>query len=426
MRIYKTGTADEAELVAEMRSRTSRSSGEAISAASEIMENVRARGWEAVCEYSLRFDGAEPYELDRAALEAARARCGGGLISALERAAENIRDYQSRLLPGSVEWQARDGVRLGRIVRGLDKVGIYVPGGAAAYPSSVLMTAIPAKVAGVGEVIMATPPTKHLNDAVLAAALIAGVDRVIAVGGVQAVAALTYGCGIVPKVDKLVGPGNAYVAAAKQLAFGELDIDMIAGPSEVLIIADNTANANWLAADLLSQAEHDPLAAPILLTDDESLANDVERELELQMAQLERREIIARSIENCGAIVICSDLTEAVRISNLVAPEHLEIATAEPRTLLDGITNAGAVFLGAYTPEPVGDYIAGPSHVLPTAGSARFFSPLSVDSFIKTSSILEYDRQALRGALADITAIANSEGLTAHASAISIRFEEER
>ena len=308
---------------------------------------------------------------------------------------------------------------------GLAGLGIYVPGGTAAYPSSVLMNAVPAKVAGVGEIVMITPPTENLSDAVLAAARIAGVDRVIAVGGAQAVAAVTCGAGFIPRVDKLVGPGNAYVAAAKRLAYGALDIDMVAGPSEVLVIADKTANPKYVAADLLSQAEHDRLASAVLLTDDPELARAVDAEIVRQTGCLSRSEIMEASLRDFGCAIVCGDLAQCVEIANEIAPEHLEIVTEQPRALLPLVRNAGAVFLGAYTPEPLGDYLAGPDHVLPTSGTARFFSPLSVDSFLKSMSVLEFSREALEPISGEIIALAQAEKLTAHANSIQVRFEKE-
>ena len=287
------------------------------------------------------------------------------------------------------------------------------------------MNAVPAKVAGVEEIVMVTPPTENLNHAVLAAAKIAGVDRVIGVGGVQAVAALTYGAGFIPKVDKLVGPGNAYVAAAKRMAYGTLDIDMVAGPSEVLVIADETADPKYVAADLLSQAEHDRLASAILLTTSLELARAVDAEIVRQTGYLSRSEIMEESLKNFGAVVVCPSLERCVELANTIAPEHLEICTAEPRALLPGIQNAGAVFLGSYAPEPLGDYLAGPDHVLPTSGTARFFSPLSVDSFLKTMSVLEFDRTSLEPIHQEVIAFAEAEHLTAHANSIRVRFEEE-
>ncbi len=391
--------------------------------AADIMADVRERGYAAVEEYSLKLDGAAPREIGREELEAAMERCDPRLLAAMKRSAENIRAYQEQLLPKTKIWETEAGT-LGQIVRGLTRVGIYVPGGAAAYPSSVLMNAVPARVAGVEEIIMVTPPTKNLNDAVMAAALIAGVDRVIALGGAQAVAALTYGAGFIPRVDKLVGPGNAYVAAAKRLAFGELDIDMVAGPSEVLVIADESADPVYAAADLLSQAEHDPLAAAILVTDSENTAAAVAKELERQTGYLERSETIDSSLRDYGAIIICEDLAAAAAMANDIAPEHLEILTEEPEMLLPLIKNAGAIFMGENSPEPLGDYMAGPSHVLPTSGTARFFSPLSVDSFLKKTSLIGYKREALEAVHEDIIRFAEAEGLTAHANSIRVRFEK--
>ena len=298
-----------------------------------------------------------------------------------------------------------------------------MPGGTAAYPSSVLMNAIPAKVAGVEEIVMVTPPTDNLNDAVLAAAKIAGVDRVIAVGGAQAVAALTYGAGFIPKVDKLVGPGNAYVAAAKRLAYGSLDIDMVAGPSEVLVVADETANPKFVAADLLSQAEHDKLASAVLLTTSQALAQAVDAEMIRQTGYLERSEIMEASVRDFGCAIVCRELREAVSLANEIAPEHLELVVKDPQFVLPDIKNAGAVFLGSWSPEPLGDYLAGPNHVLPTSGTARFFSPLSVTSFIKTMSIIEYGQAALEPVKDEIITLAESEKLTAHANSIKVRFE---
>ena len=364
-----------------------------------------------------------PYELSRERLDEAYEACPVELVAALEHAARNIRDYNEKLLARSAEWASPDGGRVGRIVRGLSRVGIYVPGGTAAYPSSVLMNAIPAKVAGVGEIVMLTPPTENLSDAVLAAAKIAGVDRVIAVGGAQAVAAVTYGAGFIPKVDKLVGPGNAYVAAAKRLAYGTLDIDMVAGPSEVLVIADKTADPKYVAADLLSQAEHDKLASAVLLTDSMELAEAVDAEIVRQTGYLSRSEIMETSLRDFGCAIVCENLGRCVEIANEIAPEHLEIVTEQPRALLSNVKNAGAVFLGAYTPEPLGDYLAGPDHVLPTSGTARFFSPLSVDSFLKTMSVLEFDRAALEPLSQEIITLAKAEKLTAHANSIQVRFE---
>ena len=423
IQIVRADGSAERAVIDGMRTRADRANRAIDEAAAAIMADVRARGFEAVREYSLRFDGAEPREIPRAELAAARARCPAALAAALERAAANIRDYNERLLTRTMEWTSPDGGVVGRIVRGLSRVGIYVPGGTAAYPSSVLMNAVPARVAGVEEIVMVTPPTENLNDAVLAAADIAGVDRVIAVGGVQAVAALTYGAGFIPRVDKLVGPGNAYVAAAKRQAYGALDIDMVAGPSEVLVIADSGADPKFVAADLLSQAEHDRLASAVLLTDSMELARAVDGEIVRQTGYLSRSEIMEQSLRDFGCAIVCDSLERCAALANEIAPEHLEIVTEEPRALLPAIRNAGAVFLGAWSPEPLGDYLAGPDHVLPTSGTARFFSPLSVDSFLKTMSIIQYDRASLAPIKDQIIALAQVEKLTAHANSIRVRFE---
>ena len=420
-------TADgrkEREVLQAMRARAAQAGAEINRAAAAILEDVRENGYPAVAACSRKFDGAEPYEIAPERLEAACAACPPQLLAALERAAANIRDYNEKLLLKSQEWRSPDGGVVGRIVRGLSRVGIYVPGGTAAYPSSVLMNAVPAKVAGVGEIIMVTPPTENLNDAVLAAAKIAGVDRVIAVGGAQAVAALTYGAGFIPRVDKLVGPGNAYVAAAKRMAYGQLDIDMVAGPSEVLVIADEKADPRLAAADLLSQAEHDKLASAVLLTTSRALAEAVDREIIRQTGYLTRSEIMEASLRDFGCAIVCDTLEDCAALANEIAPEHLEIMTENPRALLPRIKNAGAVFLGAWSPEPLGDYLAGPDHVLPTSGTARFFSPLSVDSFLKTMSIIQYDRDNLAPIRNDIIWLAEAEHLTAHANSIRVRFED--
>ena len=423
--IIKADGRAEGERIDAMRARAAQVGAGIQRAVSAVMEDVKARGYEAVKEYSLRFDGTEPYELSQADLTAACDRCPKDLIAALEHAAANIRDYNEKLLVKSREWTSPDGGVVGRVVRGLTRVGVYVPGGTAAYPSSVLMNAVPAKVAGVEEIVMVTPPTENLSDAVLAAAKIAGVDRCIAVGGAQAVAALTYGAGFIPKVDKLVGPGNAYVAAAKRLAYGALDIDMVAGPSEVLVIADGTADPRFVAADLLSQAEHDKLASAVLLTDDLELARAVDAEIVRQTGYLSRSEIMEQSLRDFGCAIVCETLDDCAALANEIAPEHLEIVTNHPRALLPQVKNAGAVFLGSWSPEPLGDYLAGPDHVLPTSGTARFFSPLSVDSFLKSMSVIQYDRASLAPIRDQIITLAESEKLTAHANSIRVRFEEE-
>ena len=419
-------TADgraEQQVISAMRARQAQANTAIEAAVAEIFNAVKENGFSAVRDYSLCFDHAEPREIRREELDAAYAACPGALIAALEHAAANIRDYNEKLLSHTLEWSSPDGGVVGRIVRGLKRVGVYVPGGTAAYPSSVLMNAVPAKVAGVEEIVMVTPPTGNLNHAVLAAAKIAGVDRVIAVGGAQAVAALTYGAGFIPRVDKLVGPGNAYVAAAKRMAYGTLDIDMVAGPSEVLVIADESADPKYVAADLLSQAEHDKLASAVLLTTSAALAQAVAAELVRQTGYLSRSEIMECALRDFGCAIVCRDLEQAAQLANEIAPEHLEIMTADPRALLPAIRNAGAVFLGAWSPEPLGDYLAGPDHVLPTSGTARFFSPLSVDSFLKTMSVIQYDRASLAPIAGQIVTLAESEHLTAHANSIRVRFE---
>lgn len=420
--IKADGAAERRQLDA-MRARAAEKNADIEQAVKAIMEDVKVNGLPAVERYSVQFDHSAPYELPKERLDQAYAACPGELIAALEHAARNIRDYNEKLLVKSAEWTSPDGGWVGRVVRGLSRVGIYVPGGTAAYPSSVLMNAVPAKVAGVEEIVMLTPPTENLSDAVLAAAKIAGVDRVIAVGGAQAVAAVAYGAGFIPRVDKLVGPGNAYVAAAKRMAYGELDIDMVAGPSEVLVIADETADPKFIAADLLSQAEHDRLASAVLLTDSEELARAVDGEIVRQTGYLSRSEIMEASLRDFGCAIVCGSLERCVELANEIAPEHLEIVTKSPRELLPMVKNAGAVFLGAYTPEPLGDYLAGPDHVLPTSGTARFFSPLSVDSFLKSMSVLEFGREALEPISQEIIALARAEKLTAHANSIQIRFE---
>lgn len=424
IQIVTAGGGAELRLIASLKARAGQVNSEITQKVAAILEDVRARGYEAVREYSLRFDHAEPREIPQSELEAAYAACDPQLVAAMEHAARNIRDYNEKLLAKSMEWISPDGGRVGRIVRGLTRVGIYVPGGTAAYPSSVLMNAVPAQVAGVEEIVMVTPPTENLNTAVLAAAKIAGVHRVIALGGAQAVAALTYGADWIPQVDKLVGPGNAFVAAAKRLAYGTLDIDMVAGPSEVLVIADKTANPKFVAADLLSQAEHDRLASAWLITDSMELAQAVDAEMARQTGYLSRSEIMEESVARFGAAIVCSDLHQCAKIANTVAPEHLEIVTEDPRALLPEIKNAGAVFLGAWSPEPLGDYLAGPDHVLPTSGTARFFSPLSVEAFLKSMSVIQFDRDSLSAIQKEIVTFAQAEHLTAHANSIQVRFEK--
>ena len=393
----------------------------------EIIENVRVNGEAAVREYTIRFDGHAPecFEVPQTVLDEAVHTCDAAFVETLRKAAANIRDFHERQKQQSWLNTKENGVILGQRIRGLARVGLYVPGGTAAYPSSVLMNAIPAKIAGVKELIMVTPPQKdgQPNPAIMAAAKIAGVDRVFLMGGAQAIAALAYGTESVPKVDKIVGPGNIYVATAKKLLYGVVDIDMIAGPSEILVLADDTANPQYLAADLMSQAEHDRMASAILVTTSEALANATVQELERQVQTLSRKEIIEESLQNYGVIIICDTMDRAVQLANDLAPEHLEVCCQNPLEYIGRLDNAGSVFLGNYSPEPLGDYFAGPNHVLPTGGTARFFSPLSVDSFVKKSSFIYYTDAALRTDKDDIIRFAVTEGLTAHANAISIRYQ---
>jgi histidinol dehydrogenase len=419
--VVTRGSPEEARRLADMRARREQSGEETEAAARAICAEVKSGGWDAVTRFSLKFDQAEPREIPRAELLAARNRCAPDIIEALEHAARNIRDYQSRLIPKSDCWLNPDGAKVGQLVRPLRRVGMYVPGGTAAYPSTVLMNAVPAKAAGVEELIMVTPPTRHLLDEVLAAALIAGVDAVYAVGGVQAIAALAYGAGPVPAVDKIVGPGNAYVAAAKRQLYGVIDIDMIAGPSEILVIADDGADPRLIAADLLSQAEHNPDSACWLVTDSPALAGRVNDELPKQLDALPRGEIASASLEAYGAAFVCADLTECVACANALAPEPLELLVQNPEALIPAIRNAGALFIGPWTPEPMGDYIAGPSHVLPTAETARFFSPLSALSFVKYISTIEYDAESFCKSAPNAAKLADAEGLDAHAAAVRAR-----
>ena len=394
----------------------------------EIIDTVRKGGDEAVKAYTKKFDGNLPqyYEVPREVINDALTEADQEFVSALLNAQENIANFHNRQKTQGFTDAQPNGVILGQRVRGLERVGLYVPGGTAAYPSSVLMNAIPAKIAGVKEIIMVTPPCKDgtPNKDILVAAAICGVDRVFLSGGAQAIAALAYGTEEIPKVDKIVGPGNIFVATAKKLLYGVVDIDMIAGPSEILVMADHTADPKFVAADLMSQAEHDRLASAILITTDPALPDKVEAEVIRQMAYLERRDIIKESMENYGAMLIARDKAQAIELANAIAPEHLEVVMENPLEYIGCLDNAGSVFLGSYASEPLGDYYAGPNHVLPTSGTARFFSPLGVASFIKRSSYIYYTEDALRQAKDDIVLIAEREGLTAHANAIKVRFEE--
>jgi histidinol dehydrogenase len=393
-----------------------------------IIADVRERGDAALCDHTARFDRlqltAATLEIPAHELDAALATIDAPSRAALELAAARIARFHEKQKQQTWLSTEEEDILLGQMVRPLDRVGIYVPGGKAAYPSSVLMNAIPAKVAGVGEIIMVVPtPGGEVNRHVLAAAKIAGVDRVFRVGGAQAVAALAYGTATIPRVDKITGPGNIYVATAKKMVYGKVDIDMIAGPSEILVINDGSGNPAHIAADLLSQAEHDELASAVLVTTDETLAKRVQQEVERQLALLPRASIARRSIDEFGAIIVARDLAEAIAFSNRIAPEHLELAVADPFAILAQIRHAGAIFMGHHTPEAAGDYLAGPNHTLPTGGTARFYSPLSVDDFIKKSSIVAFSAAGLKRLGQEIVHVAELEGLEAHARSVSIRLE---
>jgi len=423
----KANGKDELEFLKELSDRNIETDKKVTEVVSEIIDDVRKNGDEAVKKYTLKFDGSIPqyYEVPRDVINDALGEADEEFVNALLNAIENISDFHNRQKQQSFIDSKENGVILGQRVRGLAKVGLYVPGGTAAYPSSVLMNAIPAKIAGVGEIIMVTPPLKDgtPNKDILVAAALCGVDRVFLSGGAQAIASLAYGTEEIPKVDKIVGPGNIFVATAKKLLYGTVDIDMIAGPSEILVLADKTANPAYVAADMMSQAEHDTLASSILVTTCEELADRTIAEIERQVSDLSRKEIIEKSLSDFGAAIICDDTDYAVKLANDIAPEHLEVLMENPLEYIGKLDNAGSVFLGQYSSEPLGDYYAGPNHVLPTICTARFFSPLGVSSFIKRSSFIYYTRDALCEAKDDIVLIAEKEGLTAHANAIKVRFE---
>ncbi|MBQ3194244.1 MAG: histidinol dehydrogenase [Oscillospiraceae bacterium] len=394
---------------------------------SDIIANVRANGDRALLEYTLKFDKAELDTLlvSQQEIEEAFAAVDPKFLSVLEQAAENIRHFHSKQVRNSFVIADRPGIVLGQKVTPIEKVGIYVPGGTAAYPSTVLMDTIPAKIAGCGQINMVTPPGRdgRINPVILAAAKIAGVDQIFKVGGAQAIAALAYGTESVPKVDKIVGPGNAFVAEAKKQVFGMVSIDMIAGPSEILVIADGKSNPAHVAADLLSQAEHDKLASAVLVTESEALALAVSQELEKQIPMLPRAEIARASIDSNGKIIVAENLMQGVEISNEIAPEHLELMVDDPFSYLDAVKHAGSIFMGRSCPEALGDYFAGPNHTLPTSGTARFSSPLSVDDFVKKSQFSYYTADALNAVAESIDYFANQEGLQAHGKSVMIRKE---
>ena len=412
-----------------LKARQQETNADVTRAVMDIIDHVRREGDAAVMRYSAQFDGVEgPVKVIEAdEIAQAKDRIDADLLQAMENAAANIRRFHEQQVQESYVDFRENGAYMGQRVRPLQRVGLYVPGGTAAYPSSVLMNAIPAKIAGVPELVMVTPPNKdgQPRDVILAAAAVAGVDRIYMLGGAQAVAALAYGTETIPLVDKIVGPGNIFVATAKRLLYGVVDIDMIAGPSEILIIADGEANPRFIAADLMSQCEHDVLAGGVLLTDSEALAEAVKAEVARQVEGLSRADIIKKSLADYGLIAVFPTIDACIDYANAVAPEHLEVVTAEPERTLGRITNAGSVFLGAWTPEPVGDYYAGANHVLPTSGTARFFSPLGVDSFYKRMAFTSYSKCALMDSCDDIIRFAESEGLTAHANAVKVRKNNE-
>lgn len=396
----------------------------------EIIKNVRENGDEALFEYCEKFDKAQLSSLavTKEEIDEALSLVEPEFLEILEKAAKNIKKFHSRQVRNSFIINDEDGIVIGQKIIPVDRAGLYVPGGTAAYPSTVLMDAIPAKIAGCREVVMVTPPTKDgkVNPVILAAAYVAGIDRIFKVGGAQAIAALAYGTQSIPKVDKIVGPGNAFVAEAKKQVFGVVSIDMIAGPSEILIVADGKSNPAYIAADLLSQAEHDKMASAVLVTDSAELARNVSTELEKQIPLLERREIARESIDVNGKIIVADTLDAAIEIANEIAPEHLELCVDNPFDKLDSIRHAGSIFMGRNCPEALGDYFAGPNHTLPTSGTAKFSSPLSVDDFIKKTQYTYYTKDALKKVAFDVAAFAKKEGLTAHAKSAVIRVEDEQ
>lgn len=429
MRTVVLSEATKNDILENLLKRSPNSYGKYEASVAAILADVKEKGDEAIFEYTKKFDGAEinadNIVVTKAEIEEAYSLVDAQLVDVIRKALVNIRDYHAKQKQYSWFDSTPNGTILGQKVTPLNRVGVYVPGGKAAYPSSVLMNIIPAKVAGVNQIIMTTPPGKDgkVNPGTLVAANEAGVDVIYKVGGAQAIAAMAYGTASIKKVDKIVGPGNIYVALAKKAVYGHVSIDSIAGPSEILVIADETANPRYVAADLLSQAEHDEMASAILITTSSELADKVSKEIKGFVSVLSRSEIISKSLENYGYILIAKDIEEAVETANEIASEHLEIVTKDPFTVMTKIRNAGAIFLGEYSSEPLGDYFAGPNHVLPTNGTAKFFSPLSVDDFIKKSSIISYSKEALEPIHEDIIKFANAERLTAHANSIKVRFE---
>lgn len=425
IKIYNYGEVSNSEIFAR-----DNISGNVEGIVSDIIANVINRGDEAIFEYALKFDKADLKSLEVTAseIDEAFSLVDKEFVSIIEQAAENIRGFHSKQVKNSFVINDKNGVIIGQKVMPIEKVGLYVPGGTAAYPSTVLMDSIPAKIAGCKEIVMVTPPSADgkVNPVILAAAKIAGVDRIFKVGGAQAIAALAYGTESIPKVDKIVGPGNAFVAEAKKQVFGKVSIDMIAGPSEILVVADSTANPRFVAADLLSQAEHDKMASAVLVTDSRSFAEQVSRQLEMQIPDLPRADIARASIDNNGKIIVAeNNLMLAIDIANEIAPEHLELCVDNPFDYLDKVKHAGSIFMGKYCPEALGDYFAGPNHTLPTSGTARFSSPLSVDDFIKKSQFTYCTADALQSVADKVAFFAEKEGLHAHAKSATIRFEED-
>lgn len=428
VRLTKESTKD---ILENLLKRSPNNYGKFEAAVADILANVKEKGDEALFSYTKEFDKVEvtpeTIRVTEAEIEEAYKAVDASLLEVIRKALVNIRSYHEKQRQNSWFTSTENGTMLGQKVTPLNRVGVYVPGGKAVYPSSVLMNIVPAKVAGVPHIVMTTPPGKDgkVNPSTLVAAKEAGADEIYKVGGAQAIGALAYGTASIPKVDKIVGPGNIFVALAKKAVYGHVSIDSIAGPSEILVLADETANAHYVAADLLSQAEHDEMASAILITTSTELAQNVEKEIEGYLKVLSRKEIIEKSLENFGYILIAEDMDEAIEAANEIASEHMEIVTKNAFEVMMKVRNAGAIFIGEYSSEPLGDYFAGPNHVLPTNGTAKFFSALSVDDFIKKSSIVYYSRKALRKIHKDIIQFATSEQLTAHANSIAVRFEEE-
>ena len=431
MRIQKLNSDTKKNLLEDLLKRSPNNYGQYEASVKEILDKVKEEKDAAVFAYTAKFDGAEltadTIEVTDAEIEEAYAQVDDTLLTVIRKAKDNIESYHAKQRQNSWFDSKPDGTILGQKITPLHRVGVYVPGGKAVYPSSVLMNVMPAKVAGVDEIIMVTPPGKNgkVSPNTLVEAKEAGVNKIYKVGGAQAIAALAYGTESIPKVDKIVGPGNIYVALAKKAVYGHVSIDSIAGPSEILVVADVTANPRYVAADLLSQAEHDELASAILVTTSEKLAHEVSDQVDGFLKELSRAEIISKSLDNYGYILLADTMEDVIDVANEIASEHLEIQTKNPFEVMTKIRNAGAIFIGEYASEPLGDYFAGPNHILPTNGTAKFFSPLSVDDFIKKSSIISYSREALQKVHKDIESFAKAEQLTAHANSIHVRFEEE-